>query len=454
MAALPAAERAFESGEPFGRVALYSPEKPPEAVVLFLSGDGGWNLGVVDMARRLVAKGAAVAGIDTPRYLTAIGATRDHCRYLAGDLETLAHRIERELGLPTYRVPLLYGYSSGASIVYATLAQSHGTFAGGVSLGFCPGQSYRGAELCGAGHGALAFRPGKQGEIIFEPQAPLADPWVVLHGEIDQVCPAAQVAEFMTRTGSATFVQLPHVGHGFGVVRNWQQEFDASLVRLMRPASSVPAAAPAIAGLPLIEQPGTPRADAPLALMLTGDGGWAALDRGVAAVLNAQGVPVVGFSTLQYYWHARTPEESARDIERVLRHYLEAWHRDRVLLIGYSLGADVLPFIVSRLPPELRDHVQLVALLGLGAHASFEIHVADWLRSSDGTAYATVPELARLKDTKVLCIYGSGEADDPCPQLATRGVSAERIGDGHHMGGDYAAIAAAILKSAGRVGTP
>ena len=31
----------------FGRVMVYAPTRTPDQVVLFISGDGGWNLGVV-----------------------------------------------------------------------------------------------------------------------------------------------------------------------------------------------------------------------------------------------------------------------------------------------------------------------------------------------------------------------------------------------------------------------
>jgi hypothetical protein len=52
-----------------------------------------------------------------------------------------------------YHVPVLVGYSSGATVVYAALVQSPpGTFAGALSLGFCPDQDFSGAALCpGAG---------------------------------------------------------------------------------------------------------------------------------------------------------------------------------------------------------------------------------------------------------------------------------------------------------------
>jgi type IV secretory pathway VirJ component len=51
-------------------------------------------------------------------------------------------------------------------------------------------------------------------------------------------------------------------------------------------------------------------------------------------------------------------------------------------------------------------------------------------------------------------VYGAGEANDPCPELGPSGVGVERIGDGHHLGGEYEAIAAAILAHAARAGAP
>jgi type IV secretory pathway VirJ component len=454
----PAMERALEYGAPFGQVMLYTPVAEPRSVVLFISGDDGWNLGVLDMARHLAGQGAVVAGIDARRYLAAIAGTRGSCRYLAGDLEALGHRVQRELRLETYRVPLVYGFSSGANLAYAALAQSHGTFAGAVSLGFCPEQDYGGAELCAGSDGGLRSRPGRKGAIVLEPAARLADPWVAFQGQLDRVCSAATVDAFAARVGSAEVVRLASVGHGFGVERNWLPQFDAVYARLSQPAVRVAAAGgaagaaagAAVADLSLVEQRGTPRDTAPLALLLTGDGGWAALDRGVAAALNARGVPVIGLSTLQYFWRVKTPEQAAADTARILRHYLAAWHRERVLLVGYSFGADVLPFIVARLPDDLRARVQIVAMLGLSRQASFEIRVADWLRGPDAAARPTLPEIARLHDVRLLCVYGTGEANDPCAELGAGGVDVAHIGDGHHLGGDYNAIAAAIMESAER----
>ena len=58
-----------------------------------------------------------------------------------------------------------------------------------------------------------------------------------------------------------------------------------------------------------------------------------------------RGVAVVGFNSLKYFWKEKTPEDTAADLARVVQHYSEAWNRHRVMLIGYSFGAGLLPFL-------------------------------------------------------------------------------------------------------------
>ena len=76
----------------------------------------------------------------------------------------------------------------------------------------------------------------------------------------------------------------------------------------------------------------------------------------MAAALSAKGIPVVGLDSLRYFWTARTPEGLAADTDRMIRYYLAHFGKKRVLLIGYSQGADVLPFAVNRLPAATRAH--------------------------------------------------------------------------------------------------
>lgn len=460
-------ESVLHYGAPFGDVTLYVPEGEPRAVVLFLSGDGGWHLGVVSMARHLAAQNAVVAGLDVRHYLADIAAHPNACRYMAADFETLGHYVQRALGMSEYHVPLLYGYSSGATVAYATLVQSPpGTFGAAVSLGFCPDQKFGGTPLCPGPEKQLSYKPGKKNTWVFDPAPHLKDRWVAFQGEQDHVCPTAAVIDFVRQVGGARVVQLAGVGHGYGDEQQWlpqfQQLFDqlAPFEDSRAPSSPPPASGGAAQGaagdvddvrdLPLVEVPAAAgAADLPLTIVLSGDGGWAGLDKGIAAEFAARGLPVVGLSTLKYYWKARTPEQSAHDVERVMHHYMAAWKRTRVLLVGYSFGANVLPFIVNRLDPEAHAHVAGVAMLGLDFDTSFEIRVSGWIPGSSSGELPVRPEIGKMRGVPAVCLYGEGEAHDPCAQLAGPSMRAREVGKGHHFSGDYAALAEAALVGTG-----
>ncbi|HSD74883.1 MAG TPA: AcvB/VirJ family lysyl-phosphatidylglycerol hydrolase [Steroidobacteraceae bacterium] len=428
---------------PFGELSIYRPAGSIEGVVLFVSGDGGWHRGVIDMARELRAMHSLVVGIDIRRYLDSLAAPQAGCRSLAIDFESLSHRVQRELGLPEYHVPVLAGYSSGATVVYATLAQAPaGTFAGALSLGFCPDQDFRGASLCPGVD--LRYSRGKDDSYVLEPATRLQEPWVALQGDRDAVCNPAATAAFAARTSGAALIPLPKVGHGFSVERNWLPQFQSAYQTLISTSQSVATATGDVADLPLTEIVAQPHSER-VAILLTGDGGWAGLDRELAARLAAAGVSVVGFNSLKYYWTARTPEQSAADVARVIEHYSTAWQAREVLLIGYSFGADVLPFIVNRLSGELQRRIRAVSLLGPSRLASFEVRVADWLpgRAQGGASIA--PEIARMPGLPILCLYGEGESDALCPELPADRVKVAIVGKGHHFGGDYDAIADSVL---------
>jgi type IV secretory pathway VirJ component len=86
----------------FGKIAVYRPSLHPAHVVLFVSGDGGWNLGVVNMARELAALDALVVGIDITCYLKQLENSSESCGYPASDFELLSKFIQKKLGFPQY----------------------------------------------------------------------------------------------------------------------------------------------------------------------------------------------------------------------------------------------------------------------------------------------------------------------------------------------------------------
>lgn len=201
--------------------------------------------------------------------------------------------------------------------------------------------------------------------------------------------------------------------------------------------------------LPLVEIPVPGKCAGPgheydLVILLTGDGGWAALDRGLAVAFKEHGMATVALNSLRYFWKQRTPEQVALDLDRVIRHYLQAWRKSRLILVGYSFGADVLPFALTRLSAALRAHIVTVNLLGLSGTALFEIRIMDWLRAG-APGLPVAPELLSLSDMRFLCLSGGGDDAALSSLQPAHHLTTQIVGKGHHFSGKYALLAQRIL---------
>jgi len=431
----------------FGNVFIYRQSPNPSHVILFISGDGGWNLGVVDMAKTLSSHDALVVGLDITHYLREIENSKEPCLYPAADFEMLSKFVQKSLQFPKYVTPILVGYSSGATLAYATLAQAPpNTFRGAISLGFCPDLSLS-KPLC-RGYG-LEWRPGPKGKgFIFLPAKNLHTPWIALQGTIDQVCEPSATEAFAKQVNRGRIVLLPKVGHGFAVQRNWMPQFKEAFMDLVQKHDETgPQEVEDLKDLPLVElRSKNPRHDL-FAVIVSGDGGWAAIDRDLGHSLAAKDISVVGLNSLQYFWKRRSPAEAGKDLEHILNHYFSVWGQQKVILIGYSLGADVLPFMVNRLTPEVSERVSLVALLGPDEQVAFEFHVRDWFGgSSSSDAFPVLPEVSRLGVRKILCFCGEKETDSLCSKLDPQRAKRFVLPGAHHFGGKYGVIAETIIQ--------
>jgi len=200
---------------------------------------------------------------------------------------------------------------------------------------------------------------------------------------------------------------------------------------------------------PTIELPAFNASDR-FAVMVTGDGGWRRIDAKVTDDLRGNGIPIVGFIASSYFQKRRTPEESACALAQLIRTYQERWHKERVILIGYSRGADALPFMINRLPPDVRASVQLTVLLGLEPWIDFEYHpywtLAHYIQHAP--QYEVLPEVQKLRGQNVLCVYGEREKDTLCRKLDPTQFKIVREPGGHHFAGRYSAVGEAILNAA------
>jgi type IV secretory pathway VirJ component len=236
-------------------------------------------------------------------------------------------------------------------------------------------------------------------------------------------------------------VSLPNVGHGYSVQRNWlPQLLDTYRTAAARAKNALDT--PSLPGLPLVEMP-TERDGDLFAVLVSGDGGWAGLDKEVAAGLVARGIPVVGLDSLRYFWKERTPDSFAADLDQILNFYADHWGKQRALVIGYSQGADVLPFALNRLSPDVNALIERSVLLAPAEMASFEFHLTNWIGGNSGDL-PVKPEIERLDLTRLACLYGRDESDEsPCATLAPA-ARVRALPGGHHFNGAYSELVSEI----------
>ena len=235
----PKAARIFDV-EGVGAVTVYAAQGTPRGLALFASGDGGWELGVWDMAQTAASLGYVVAGFSTPALLKSLDSGTGACSDAAAAFEKIGNEVKAALKLPDDFRPLLIGYSSGATVVYAALAQSGDKrFSGAMTLGFCPDLIYHKPFCQDTGLTADKQHKPPYG-FVFNTVPRVPAPWIVLQGDIDKVCSPPATVSFVEKVKNGKVISLPHVGHGYGVPRNWMPQYRTGLIELLRAAAPEP----------------------------------------------------------------------------------------------------------------------------------------------------------------------------------------------------------------------
>jgi type IV secretory pathway VirJ component len=386
------------SGGRYGDVSVTQPVGPLRGFVVLYSQAGGWTAADQQSADALAKAGAMTVGVDTARYAANLGEKNETCHQLVGDAEALSHQLERQSQSSRYFAPIVAGTGQGATLAMHVIEQA-------------PSNTIA---------GAVAVDAQRDLDPRFQPCPP--DPTVI-------------------RDKVPGFVETATTGRSGTADR-------ARLVALVAPhLRAAPANEDDVSDLPLIELPAA-HPNGLMAVVISGDGGWRDLDKTIAQALQKDGVSVIGLDSLRYFWSEKTPAQTSRDLARVMQTYAARWHADHIALVGYSFGADVMPFAYNRLPDALRAKVSLISLLGFAPDADFQIRVGGWLgMPASDKALKVQPELTRVPPAIVQCFYGENEKDTLCPALANTGVEIIRTSGDHHFGRDYNALERRILNA-------
>ena len=417
----------------FGSVELLAPSDEPKSLVIYLS-DGDLTPERLAEAERIVALGAAVVPLSTQAIIQQMDAKADpddDCFYALGEFEDLSTTAQRALGTTTYRLPVILGNGTASgTLAYLSLAQAPAnTAAGAISIGFASNLKSR-LPLCAGAKGTATARGG----FTYAPATDIPGSWILMASSQ----PSAEIAAFVN-ADSNNKLQI--------IAGDPTAQLEAAAQAALQ-MSSPPTAS--LADLPLVELPAQNR-NGTFAIFLSGDGGWRDIDKSIAETLATNGLSVVGVDSLHYFWKQKDPARIAQDLERIVSHYKQKWQAQRVLLLGFSMGADVIPPAWSKLSKSTRDSVKLIVLLGLEPTASYEISIAGYVGIGGADEVDIRPDLKTLPVSKVMCFYGTEEnadGDAACTLPDLKGATLLERQGGHHLDGDYEAIAKDILERA------
>ncbi|PUZ19937.1 virulence protein (VirJ) [Chitinophaga costaii] len=169
----------------------------------------------------------------------------------------------------------------------------------------------------------------------------------------------------------------------------------------------------------------------PIVFYLTGDGGMKKFSSNLLASFAKRNYPCIGLNSLKYFWNKKTNEEASAAVAALITHYQQAWGKQPVILVGYSFGADVMPFIYSHLPASLQANVKQLVLLSPSASTDLQVHMADMIGKPVKRSLDVPAAINKISDKPLLLIFGDKEKDFDLKTLTIKNYKYIVLPGGH-----------------------
>ena len=94
----------------------------------------------------------------------------------------------------------------------------------------------------------------------------------------------------------------------------------------------------------------------------------------VGAVNQCQPLPGGGvWIHRKYFWEAKSPVKFAEDVQRLISILFYLWKLEKVAVVGYSFGADVVGFLPEQLQHSFVDKLLPITLMSFPFNGFFEV---------------------------------------------------------------------------------
>ena len=190
---------------------------------------------------------------------------------------------------------------------------------------------------------------------------------------------------------------------------------------------------PTTGKLPLKEWTST--ADKPLIFYVSGDGGYTSFSENICTAINKMGYKVTALNSKSYFESQKTPKQTTNDIVNYLNKEFSKRKNQQLVLMGYSFGADIVPFVTNILPDSVKRKLITEVLISPSTSTDFETHIWDILGGNKKRSMDVIAEINKLGDIRT-AIISENEADFPGNDIKLKNYCHYKLAGGHHFQGN------------------
>jgi type IV secretory pathway VirJ component len=184
----------------------------------------------------------------------------------------------------------------------------------------------------------------------------------------------------------------------------------------------------------------------PLLIYFSGDGGFNAFSNALCDDFSKNGYNVIALNSKSYFWKKKTSQQTAAFIEPYIQKYFKERRQQSVALIGYSFGADVMPFVYNSLPQAIQKITNKIILLAPSPTTDFEVHMLDMAGSSTTYNMDVAAEINKIQSASVY-IINSNKSDFPVNKVKIKNAYTTIINSSFHFDKNLQALLPSVYKS-------
>lgn len=183
----------------------------------------------------------------------------------------------------------------------------------------------------------------------------------------------------------------------------------------------------------------------PVIFYISGDGGFNNFSKSFAENLHRYGYDVFALNSKKYFWDKKTPLQTSQDTENYLKNIISKRKNKQIILIGYSYGADVSPFVYNRFDAEFKKNIKKLVIIGPSKVNDFEVRLSEYISDKE-YGFSVVHEINSLKDAPLLLVVSDFEYYHfPLSELALKDYQFLHLKGNHHFSGDTRMLAERLV---------